>query len=145
MSEFEHSYTSDDDFGDFLKGWIRNPLAIGACALLYMATIYDITTPYHIVVVGQMLLALGLGLAVSPATNSIMSSVPINKAGIGSAMNDTTRQLGGALAPFGKGHDYRVDTGDESRKQGDVTSDMQDRHTRRAIAGERDSDVQRSV
>jgi hypothetical protein len=33
----------------------------------------------------------------SPATNSIMGAVPVNKAGIGSAMNDTTRQLGGAM------------------------------------------------
>jgi phospholipid N-methyltransferase len=32
MSEFQHSQTSDDDFGHFLKGWIRNPLAIGAFA-----------------------------------------------------------------------------------------------------------------
>jgi phospholipid N-methyltransferase len=31
MSEFQHSHTSDD-FGHFLKGWIRNPLAIGAFA-----------------------------------------------------------------------------------------------------------------
>jgi hypothetical protein len=33
----------------------------------------------------------------TPATDSIMGSVPAVKAGIGSAMNDTTRQLGGAL------------------------------------------------
>ncbi|MBZ0294837.1 MAG: hypothetical protein K8L99_19900, partial [Anaerolineae bacterium] len=46
---------------------------------------------------GQIILATGLGMAMSPATNSIMGSVPVNKAGIGSAMNDTTRQLGGAL------------------------------------------------
>ena len=32
MSEFQHSHTSDDDLGHFLKGWIRNPLAIGAFA-----------------------------------------------------------------------------------------------------------------
>ena len=40
MSEFQHSHTSDefehshtsDDFGHFFKGWIRNPLAIGALA-----------------------------------------------------------------------------------------------------------------
>ena len=36
-------------------------------------------------------------MAFSPATNSIMGAVPIDKAGVGSAMNDTTRQLGGAL------------------------------------------------
>ena len=31
MSEFQHSHTSDD-FGHFFKGWIRNPLAMGAFA-----------------------------------------------------------------------------------------------------------------
>jgi len=33
----------------------------------------------------------------APATESIMGSLPVEKAGIGSAMNDTTRQVGGAL------------------------------------------------
>ncbi|HEY7939321.1 MAG TPA: hypothetical protein VID05_05775, partial [Acidimicrobiales bacterium] len=33
----------------------------------------------------------------APATESIMGSIPRAKAGIGSAMNDTTRQVGGAL------------------------------------------------
>jgi hypothetical protein len=32
-----------------------------------------------------------------PATESIMGSLPLAKAGLGSAMNDTTRQIGGAL------------------------------------------------
>jgi hypothetical protein len=45
----------------------------------------------------MVLFASGMGLTFSPATNSIMQSVPVSKAGIGSAMNDTTRQLGGAL------------------------------------------------
>jgi phospholipid N-methyltransferase len=31
MSELQHSHTSDD-FGHFFKGWIRNPLAMGALA-----------------------------------------------------------------------------------------------------------------
>ena len=31
MSELQHSHTSDD-FGHFFKGWIRNPLAMGAFA-----------------------------------------------------------------------------------------------------------------
>ena len=33
----------------------------------------------------------------APLTNAIMSGVPRNRAGVGSAMNDTTRELGGAL------------------------------------------------
>jgi hypothetical protein len=33
----------------------------------------------------------------APATESIMGSLPLAKAGVGSAMNDTTRMIGGAL------------------------------------------------
>src|ERR671936_191555 len=33
----------------------------------------------------------------APCTASIMSAVPLGKAGVGSAVNDTTRELGGAL------------------------------------------------
>jgi len=50
-----------------------------------------------VTVIGQLLLSIGMGAAVSPATNVIMSSVPQDKAGVGSAVNDTTRELGGAL------------------------------------------------
>jgi len=41
--------------------------------------------------------ALGMSLTMSPLTASIMSSVPKERAGAGSAMNDTSRELGGAL------------------------------------------------
>lgn len=39
----------------------------------------------------------GMALTMSPLTTSIMSAVPLSRAGVGSAMNDTTRELGGAL------------------------------------------------
>ena len=42
-------------------------------------------------------IGLGMGLTMAPATDSIMGSVPRANAGIGSAVNDTTRQVGGAL------------------------------------------------
>jgi EmrB/QacA subfamily drug resistance transporter len=45
----------------------------------------------------RLWLGLGVGLTVAPATESIMGSVPLAKAGVGSAVNDTTRQTGGAL------------------------------------------------
>ena len=44
-----------------------------------------------------MLMAVGMGLTMAPATESIMGSLPLAKAGVGSAVNDTTRQVGGAL------------------------------------------------
>ena len=39
----------------------------------------------------------GMALTMAPATDSVMGSLPLAKAGVGSAMNDTTRQVGGAL------------------------------------------------
>ena len=45
----------------------------------------------------MMLMALGMALTMAPATESIMGSLPLAKAGVGSAVNDTTRQVGGAL------------------------------------------------
>jgi EmrB/QacA subfamily drug resistance transporter len=46
---------------------------------------------------------IGMGLTLAPATDAIMGSLPLAKAGVGSAMNDTTRLVGGALgvAVFG--------------------------------------------
>jgi hypothetical protein len=46
---------------------------------------------------GQGLFGLGLGLAMAPATDSIMGSLPAERAGVGSAVNDTTREVGSAL------------------------------------------------
>jgi EmrB/QacA subfamily drug resistance transporter len=51
--------------------------------------------------VGGMLTRLGMGLGfgftTAPVTESIMGSLPPSRAGIGSAVNDTTRQTGGAI------------------------------------------------
>jgi EmrB/QacA subfamily drug resistance transporter len=60
-------------------------------------------TPYLVLVVAMVLLSAGMAITAAPATASIMSAVPLAKAGVGSAMNDTTRELGGALgiAVFG--------------------------------------------
>jgi EmrB/QacA subfamily drug resistance transporter len=54
-------------------------------------------TPY-LEIVGQMMcLGVGLGSTTAPATESIMGSLSLGKAGVGSAVNDTTRELGGTL------------------------------------------------
>jgi hypothetical protein len=42
-------------------------------------------------------MAAGMGMTMAPATESVMGSLPREKAGVGSAVNDTTRQVGGAL------------------------------------------------
>jgi EmrB/QacA subfamily drug resistance transporter len=71
-------------------------LAIFAAGLAWASTA-DAATPY-LEIAGQMvLLGGGLGLTFAPATEAIMGSLPADKAGIGSAVNDTTRELGGTL------------------------------------------------
>lgn len=45
----------------------------------------------------RIIFGVGLSLTATPATESIMSSLPRDRAGVGSAVNDTTRQIGGAL------------------------------------------------
>ena len=44
-----------------------------------------------------LLLGLGLGATTAASTESIMGSLSVEKAGVGSAVNDTTRELGGTL------------------------------------------------
>lgn len=47
--------------------------------------------------VGLLLFGLGAGIAMPAATDLIMSTLPPERAGVGSAVNDTVRELGGAL------------------------------------------------
>jgi Na+/melibiose symporter-like transporter len=49
------------------------------------------------VILVTCVLGLGMGNVMAPATDSIMGSLPRAKAGVGSAVNDTTRQVGGAF------------------------------------------------
>ncbi len=54
--------------------------------------------PDYCQVIGSMaVMMIGMALTMTPATNMLMSAVPRNRAGMGSAMNDTTRELGGSL------------------------------------------------
>jgi DHA2 family multidrug resistance protein-like MFS transporter len=63
----------------------------------------SVDSPYLLLVLGMVLMSAGMAVTAAPATGSIMSAVPLNRAGVASAVNDTTRELGGALgiAVFG--------------------------------------------
>ena len=54
-------------------------------------------TSYLAIVGANILVGAGYGLAWSPAANSVMGSLPVKRAGIGSAMDATTQQVGGVL------------------------------------------------
>ncbi|CAN5239151.1 hypothetical protein BH24ACT10_BH24ACT10_16440 [soil metagenome] len=55
------------------------------------------TTSYPEIAGQMVFLGLGMGLTSAPATESIMGAVQTDKAGIGSAVNDATREVGGTL------------------------------------------------
>jgi hypothetical protein len=49
------------------------------------------------ILISMLLGGSGLALATGPSTDSIMGSLSDDKAGVGSAVNDTTREIGGTL------------------------------------------------
>jgi EmrB/QacA subfamily drug resistance transporter len=72
-------------------------LLFSGLALFLFSRFLQPATPYWQILIVLIFQGMGIGFTMSPATNSVMSSLPPSRAGIGSAMNDTTRQLGGAL------------------------------------------------
>jgi EmrB/QacA subfamily drug resistance transporter len=72
---------------------------LGAMSLGFvLASRIEVDTPYAgLTLVSMVTIAIGLGLTTGPATESIMGVLPEDKAGVGSAVNDTTRELGGTL------------------------------------------------
>jgi EmrB/QacA subfamily drug resistance transporter len=72
-------------------GLVIVSLALGLESLLTTGTSVWLIIPV------TMLLAVGMANVMAPATESIMGSLPREKAGVGSAVNDTTRQVGGAI------------------------------------------------
>ncbi|MFM8946224.1 MAG: DHA2 family efflux MFS transporter permease subunit [Actinomycetota bacterium] len=62
------------------------------------ASTFEVDTAYFgPVVASMMLMASGLSLVTSPASESVMGSLPREMAGVGSAINDTGREVGGTL------------------------------------------------
>jgi EmrB/QacA subfamily drug resistance transporter len=71
-------------------------LGLVASAFVVLATI-DAQTDYWVIAVGFICLGAGMGNVTAPATGAIMTALPIAKAGVGSAVNDTAREVGGSL------------------------------------------------
>jgi EmrB/QacA subfamily drug resistance transporter len=57
----------------------------------------DQTSPVWLLITVLAVQGLGMGAVMAPATESIMSVVPRDKAGAGAAVNNSVRQVGGAL------------------------------------------------
>jgi predicted MFS family arabinose efflux permease len=68
---------------------------VALCMLCYASD--TLMSSFAIGFVIRLFYGIGVGLTQAPVTESIMGSLPRNRAGVGSAVNDTTRQTGGAL------------------------------------------------
>jgi len=73
-------------------------LVLFGAAMAWVALSAQLDTSYAHVIVPQMtMMGLGMGLVSTPATESIMLVLPPARAGVGSAVNDATRELGSTL------------------------------------------------
>jgi DHA2 family multidrug resistance protein-like MFS transporter len=70
---------------------------IAAVGFFYLTMVAAVDTSYLNIAIAMSITSLGIGMTMSPATNSVMGSIPVSQSGIGSAMNNTTRQIGAAL------------------------------------------------
>ncbi|HTX32359.1 MAG TPA: MFS transporter [Solirubrobacteraceae bacterium] len=70
-------------------------LALLAAGLTVIAQV-GVDTPYALLVAGLVLLGMGMGAAMTPATTAITETLPPAQQGVGSALNDLSREVGGA-------------------------------------------------
>lgn len=70
---------------------------LGAAALAVMATFVSVDGGYLSVLPGMIAMGLGMGLSMTPSTEAITTSLPRERQGVASALNDVTRELGTAL------------------------------------------------
>ena len=66
-------------------------------AAMAIFTTVEIDSEYIRLACIFLLLGFGMGLTLAPATTVVMDSIPSDKAGVGSATNDASREVGGAL------------------------------------------------
>src|SRR3954454_15836385 len=76
---------------------VTTGMVLFGTAFLWISTSTVATSYPHVIVPEMVLMGLGMGLISTPATESILLVLPPARAGVGSAVNDATRELGGTL------------------------------------------------
>lgn len=92
---------------------VGSGLIVSGSGLVILALTASPTVSVGLIILGFSLVGLGNGQTTAPSTTLIMNSVPRAKSGVGSAVNDLSRELGGAIgiAIFGSilNYVYQVD------------------------------------
>ena len=114
------------------KAVVTAGLVLFGSAFLWISSV-AVDASYTSVIVPQMvLMGLGMGLISTPATESILLVLPPARAGVGSAVNDATRELGGTLGVavvgslFSSVYAAHLADGLYSRLPGNVLTQAQD-------------------
>jgi EmrB/QacA subfamily drug resistance transporter len=76
---------------------VAGGLLLMSAGLLDMATTPTDASYWGRIVLAMSMMAAGLAFTTGPATDAIMGALPVGKSGAGSAVNDTTREVGGTL------------------------------------------------
>jgi hypothetical protein len=100
-------------------------MSMVAGGLLWLASLGSGST-YGDYLPAMIVMGIGIGLTWAPTTESIMGSLPPAKAGIGSAVNDTVREVGGALGVAVLGSILASQYGSSIGAAGDVPEPARD-------------------
>lgn len=76
---------------------VSTGLVVLSSGLFYLALASTPDQSYWVLMPGLMLLGAGMALTTAPSTTMILAGLPPAKAGVGSAVNDTVREIGGSL------------------------------------------------
>ncbi|HAP76478.1 MAG TPA: MFS transporter [Acidimicrobiaceae bacterium] len=71
--------------------------SVVTCGLVASATLPSIDGGYLSVLPALLLIGLGMGMVMTPSTVAITEALPAEKQGVASALNDTVREVGGAI------------------------------------------------
>ncbi len=76
---------------------VGSGLLVSGTGLLVLGLTSSATVSVFVIIIAFCLVGLGNGQTTAPSTTLIMGSVPRAKSGVGSAVNDLSREMGGAL------------------------------------------------
>jgi EmrB/QacA subfamily drug resistance transporter len=78
----------------------RRVIGLGFAILpvaLFLLSLISTTSPYWFIALSLVVMAAGPALCIPTLSSGIVLSLPLDQAGVGSAVNDTTREVGGAI------------------------------------------------
>ncbi|MGW1990455.1 MFS transporter [Embleya sp. NPDC001921] len=79
------------------KATMATGIALAGAGLALMAAIVSVDGGYLSVLPGMLAMGIGMGLSMTPSTEAITGSLPQERQGVASALNDVTREFGTAL------------------------------------------------